>query len=42
MPGHGLGLSIAADRIAAYGGRLILAEAEGGGLAITVTLPARA
>jgi signal transduction histidine kinase len=41
VPGHGLGLAIAADRIAAYGGRLDLGHAEGGGLAVTVTLPAR-
>lgn len=41
IPGHGLGLAIAADRIAAYGGRLTLGQAEGGGLAVTVTLPAR-
>lgn len=41
VPGHGLGLAIAADRIAAYGGRLELGQAEGGGLVATVTLPAR-
>lgn len=41
MPGHGLGLAIAADRVAAYGGKLDLDEARGGGLAVTVTLPAR-
>lgn len=41
LPGHGLGLAIAADRTAAYGGRLELGQAEGGGLAVTVTLPAR-
>lgn len=41
IPGHGLGLAIAADRIGAYGGRLDLEQAEGGGLAVTVTLPAR-
>ncbi len=41
VPGHGLGLAIAADRIAAYGGRLTLGQAEGGGLAVTVMLPAR-
>lgn len=41
VPGHGLGLAIAADRIAAYGGQLTLAPARGGGLAVTVTLPAR-
>lgn len=41
VPGHGLGLAIAADRIAAYGGRLTLGKAEGTGLTITVTLPAQ-
>lgn len=41
VPGHGLGLAIAADRITAYGGRLTLGEAECGGLTVTVTLPAR-
>jgi signal transduction histidine kinase len=41
MPGHGLGLAIAADRIAAYSGRLDLGQAEGGGLAVIVTLPVR-
>lgn len=41
VPGHGLGLAIAADRVAAYGGQLTLAEVAGGGLAVTVTLPAR-
>lgn len=42
VPGHGLGLAIASDRIAAYGGRLELGEADGGGLAVVVILPARA
>jgi signal transduction histidine kinase len=41
VPGHGLGLAIAADRVAAYGGRLALGQTERGGLAVTVTLPAR-
>lgn len=41
IPGHGLGLAIAVDRIAAYGGRLALGQAKGGGLAVAVTLPAR-
>ncbi|NBE08335.1 ATP-binding protein [Paragemmobacter ruber] len=40
MPGHGLGLAIAADRIAAYGGRLDLLQADTGGLAVRVILPA--
>ena len=39
-PGYGLGLAIATDRVAAYGGRLDLDQAKGGGLAVTVTLPA--
>lgn len=42
IPGHGLGLAIAADRIAAYGGRLTLGQAEGSGLEAIVILPARA
>jgi signal transduction histidine kinase len=42
MPGHGLGLAIAADRVGAYGGTLDLGRADEGGLAVTVTLPARA
>jgi signal transduction histidine kinase len=42
MPGHGLGLAIVADRVAAYGGKLDLEQARGGGLRATVTLPARA
>ena len=42
MPGHGLGLAIATDRVVAYGGRLELSEAEGGGLEVAVILPARA
>jgi signal transduction histidine kinase len=40
MPGHGLGLAIAADRVAAYGGRLDLHGAPGGGLEARVSLPA--
>jgi signal transduction histidine kinase len=40
VPGHGLGLAIAADRVGAYGGRLTLGQAPAGGLAVTVTLPA--
>jgi signal transduction histidine kinase len=40
MPGHGLGLAIAADRIAAYGGTLDLGQAEGGGLMVQLRLPA--
>jgi signal transduction histidine kinase len=39
-PGHGLGLAIAADRIRAYRGRLVLDEAETGGLRVCVILPA--
>lgn len=41
-PGHGLGLAIAADRVAAYGGRITLSDADGGGLCVVVTLPSRA
>ncbi|WP_422003039.1 sensor histidine kinase [Roseovarius mucosus] len=41
VPGHGLGLAIATDRVAAYGGRLDIGQSEGGGLAVTLTLPAR-
>jgi signal transduction histidine kinase len=41
-PGTGLGLAIAADLLEAYGGRLELGASEAlGGLAVTVTLPAR-
>jgi signal transduction histidine kinase len=39
-PGHGLGLAIAADRVGAYAGTLSLAQAPGGGLMVTVVLPA--
>jgi signal transduction histidine kinase len=41
-PGHGLGLAIAADRAALYGGTLELADAPGGGLLARVRLPAKA
>ncbi len=37
--GHGLGLAIAADRVAAYGGRLELDTAREGGLLARVILP---
>lgn len=40
VPGHGLGLAIAADRAAAYGGGLTLGASETGGLEVLVTLPA--
>lgn len=40
-PGHGQGLAIASDRIAAYSGQRDLRQAKGGGLAVLVTLPAR-
>lgn len=40
QPGYGLGLAIAADRAAAYGGSLALAEAPEGGLLARLTLPA--
>jgi signal transduction histidine kinase len=39
-PGHGIGLAIARDITIAYGGALDFADAELGGLAVTVTLPA--
>ena len=38
--GHGLGLSIVADRVRAYGGALALDTAPAGGLSARVTLPA--
>ena len=41
VPGHGLGLAIAADRIAAYGGQLDFGQTQGGGLTVSVELPAR-
>ncbi|WP_321163227.1 HAMP domain-containing sensor histidine kinase [Sphingomonas sp. Leaf10] len=37
--GHGFGLAIVRDLAALYGGRLVLGEADGGGLVATVTLP---
>lgn len=37
--GAGLGLSIARDVVHAHGGTITLANREGGGLAVTVTLP---
>jgi signal transduction histidine kinase len=39
-PGSGLGLSIVADLVHAYGGRLALSRSELGGLAARLTLPA--
>jgi signal transduction histidine kinase len=39
-PGHGLGLSIVAAVTAAHGGTLDLSARAGGGLSVTVTLPA--
>ena len=38
--GHGFGLSIVAELVALYGGSLLLGEAAGGGLAVSLTLPA--
>jgi signal transduction histidine kinase len=38
--GHGFGLSIARELAELYGGALTLDAAEGGGLRVTVTLPA--
>jgi signal transduction histidine kinase len=40
VPGTGLGLAIAADLAQLYRGRLVLEEAEGGGLRALLTLPA--
>lgn len=42
VQGHGLGLSIVADLIAAYGGQLSFAESTMGGLKVEVVLPLRA
>lgn len=39
-PGHGLGLAIVADRVAACGGTLTLEDAAGGGLRVRLRLPA--
>ncbi|MBJ6122775.1 sensor histidine kinase [Sphingomonas mollis] len=38
--GHGFGLAIVRDLVALHGGGLSLDEAPGGGLAVTVTIPA--
>nr|WP_184055947.1 HAMP domain-containing sensor histidine kinase [Sphingomonas aerophila] len=38
--GHGFGLSIVAELVALYGGSLMLGEVAGGGLAVSLTLPA--
>jgi signal transduction histidine kinase len=40
VPGTGLGLAIVADLAQLYRGRLVLEEAEGGGLRALLTLPA--
>ena len=40
MPGSGFGLSIVRDLAELYGGSIVLAEAEFGGLKATLTLPA--
>ncbi len=42
MQGHGLGLGIVADLVAAYEGQLVLAESAMGGLKVSVLLPLRA
>jgi two-component system, OmpR family, sensor histidine kinase PhoQ len=39
-PGHGLGLAIVQDLARLYEGALTLAEREGGGLSVTLNLPA--
>lgn len=39
VPGSGLGLAIAADLLGSLGGRLEVAPADGGGLAVTLHLP---
>ena len=39
MPGSGLGLSIVRQVAEAHGGRAFVDEAEGGGAAVTVSLP---
>jgi signal transduction histidine kinase len=39
--GHGLGLAIAADRVRAYGGKIVLGDSATAGLSAQVTLPAR-
>ncbi|MEH6566521.1 MAG: ATP-binding protein [Halopseudomonas sp.] len=41
MPGHGLGLGIVTDLVAAYEGHLQLADSNLGGLLVTVNLPLR-
>lgn len=38
-PGHGLGLAIVGDLVAAYDGKLALQQAPEGGLLVTVSLP---
>ncbi|WP_269532762.1 ATP-binding protein [Chitinimonas sp. BJYL2] len=39
VPGHGIGLSVVADIVAAYGGQLILARADAGGASVRILLP---
>ena len=38
--GEGLGLAIAARAVALHGGEIVARNAEGGGLAVSITLPA--
>jgi signal transduction histidine kinase len=40
--GEGLGLTIAARAVALHGGRIAASNREGGGLSVTVSLPAAA
>ncbi|NNK52591.1 MAG: two-component sensor histidine kinase, partial [Xanthomonadales bacterium] len=37
--GHGLGLSIAANAVQRHGGSVRAENADGGGLAVTISLP---
>lgn len=39
VPGHGIGLTVVADIVAAYGGRIALGRSELGGARVEITLP---